>query len=123
MAKVQASELRLGNLMYFNGDIDSISEISQCNDGYCELNGHFNFDADTIKPIPLKAKQLSMFGFERIRHKDGTQGVYSNGKMNLILSNSGNVYTMRNKLIPYVHTLQNHYYFTLLTGEELTFKK
>lgn len=76
-------------------------------------------DDRLIQPIKMDKIWLDKFGFIWVKSKPGTQGIFSNGKLNVHLSNSGNVYNMRNKLIPYVHTFQNWYYFTLLTGEEI----
>ena len=76
-----------------------------------------------INPIPLTEEWLIQFGFEWLRPKKGTLGVYSNGKAKVCLSNGGNVYTMRGKSLPYVHTLQNWYYYDQLTGEELKTKE
>lgn len=138
MATVDKKELRIGNLVYgtkeneedetdrFLCRVMGVDETSSLGDGWTFLvegleETEITF-YDYFEPIRLRLPHLKKLGFEYLRHKDGTRGVYSNGKMNLILSNSGNVYNMRNKLIPYVHTLQNHYYFSLLTGEELTIK-
>lgn len=139
MKAINEKELRLGNLIlgiYYTEDDegeeiehDDICEVLAINNGdhFADYSIYVDSKSDTeifssFHPIPLTEEWLVKLGFEYLRRKDGTQGVYSNGKMNLILSNSGNVYTMKNKLIPYVHTLQNYYYFTLLTGQELTIK-
>jgi hypothetical protein len=69
-----------------------------------------------FEPEPLTEEWLIKFRFRFIKQKSGTQGIYSNGKMNLTLSNSGNVYYNK-KYIPYVHKLQNLYFE--LKDEEL----
>ena len=99
---------------YPEGTDNSITDDIRC-EGYhlAPVNGYL--------PIRLTVDWLDDFNFKWLKRKAGTQGMYSNGKMNVVLSNSGNVYTTRNKLIPYVHTFQNLYYFHLLTGEELIF--
>ena len=78
---------------------------------------------DDVYAIPLTEEWLIRFGFEYLRPKKGTLGVYSNGKAKVCLSNGGNVYTMRGKSLPYVHTLQNWYYYDQLTSEELKTKE
>jgi hypothetical protein len=72
-----------------------------------------------LSPIPLTEEWLINFGFEFLRQQDGTQGVFSNGLIDLTLSNSGNIY-YEIKILPYVHKLQNLYY--VLKDEELTIK-
>lgn len=63
-----------------------------------------------FKPIRLTIEILEKnFGFKFKKKKPGTQGVYTNGRINLNLSNSGNIYHNRRPM-PYVHTLQNYYY-------------
>ena len=60
--------------------------------------------------LRLNIGVLEKFGFTRIRDKEGTQGVYTNGTMNLSVSYSGNVYTTSNKCLLYAHKLQNLYF-------------
>ena len=72
-----------------------------------------------LSGILLTEEWLIKFGFEFLRQQGGTQGVFSNGVIELTLSNSGNIY-YGIKILPYVHKLQNLYY--ALKDEELTIK-
>jgi len=117
---MKAEELRLGNQLEGGVVVGIHKEYFIIDDGYqCWRSDKMVSDWTEGQSIPLTEEWLLKFGFKYTKRKDGTQGVYSNGKINLQLSNSGNIYTMRNKLVPYVHILQNYYYFQLLTGEEL----
>jgi len=103
---MKAEELRIGNLVYdTKGDVNVV-----CVETFVK----FNYQ---IQPIPLTIERLiDWFGFWLLKKKSGTQGVYTNGKMNLVLSNGGNVYRV-NQPVRYVHKLQNIYYS--LYDEEL----
>jgi hypothetical protein len=81
-----------------------------------EMNLPFKLE---LSGIPLTEEWLINFGFELLRQQGGTQGVFSNGVIELTLSNSGNIY-YGIKILPYVHVLQNLYY--ALKDEELTIK-
>jgi hypothetical protein len=119
---MEARDLRIGNKLD-GGEVVAIHKsYFTIYDGYSTWNSNMMVDDWTGgEPIPLTPDELMKLGFTFLKRKSGTQGIYSNGKMNVQLSNSGNVYTSRGKLIPYVHTLQNVYYYHLLTGEELTY--
>ena len=113
--KLIASELRVGNFY-----IGVWGSICRWREGSFEHYKNANLPLSKLKPIPLNKEWiLGSFGFKFVKTKSGTQGVYSDGKMNLTLSNSGNFYRI-NLLIPNVHQLQNLYF--ALTGEELTIK-
>jgi len=110
---IDAKELRIGNWVKVNTEFQLDEET---------LFIGWSFYKSRIKPIPLTEGELLKFGFEYLKPKAGTQGVYTLKGYNVCLSNGGNVYK-NNKLIPYVHTLQNKFYFDKLTGEELTRKE
>jgi len=109
---MKAQDLRLGNLYMRGNKVEEFTDQVMHEVIYGALQH--------CEPIPLTQELLERFQFKLARKKKGTLGVYSNGKASVVLSTSGNVYTMRNKLIPYVHTFQNWYYYDQLTGEELT---
>lgn len=74
-----------------------------------------------FKPIRLTERVLvNNLRFKFKEKKEGTLGVYSNGKINLTLSHSGNVYHVH-RALPYIHTLQNYYYD--LHRTELLYKR
>lgn len=114
---MQATELRIGNLVHdqnhYGGGMDIVIDS-------IDVTSETKWWWDDLQPIRLTEKKLIEFGFVFLKRKDGTQGVYTNGKMNLVVSNSGNIYRM-SKLIPYVHRLQNLYFE--LHDEELTKKQ
>ena len=108
------SELRLGNLIQ-DTESPKTGVVTRLEENIIECDG--GFDASLYGyPIRLGLNSIQEFGFTFLKKKPGTQGVYSNGKMNLHVSNSGNIYRV-NQLIPYVHTLQNLYF--ALVEEEL----
>ncbi len=125
---IKASECRLGGLFkYYGGQhqgeiiglkLNSISDDSKVTIS-AEGGGYTQTTLDDLDGIRLTESWLIKFGFEFLKKKSGTQGVYSNGIMNLSISNSGNVYRI-NKIIPYVHTLQN--LSAALYDQELTVK-
>lgn len=120
---MKANELRIGNLVYCHY-LSCNGFVSEVNNDSVKLiypNKHiFSMNPiSQLEPIQLTEDWLLKFGFSFLKKKDGTQGVYSNGKMNLVVSNGGNIYRI-NKLLPHVHQLQNLYF--ALTGEELTIK-
>jgi len=59
--ELKAIELRLKNKVLFNGEVDTICEIGQANNGFCENNGYFNFDKGTVTPIELSEDILLKF--------------------------------------------------------------
>lgn len=109
---MNANELRIGNLVYFLGNVHEIEGLSK------RLRpdvGHFllsNIEHAQkgfhLKPIPLTEEWLVKFGF-----KKGSKGWFKT------LSNNHkfNFYMYKN-LCSNVHQLQNLYF--ALTGEELT---
>ena len=115
-------ELRMGNFIQRDSITLTFHSIDPGTDDYIWLQNSNNYQTiswcylNILKPIRLKDDWLIKLGFSFKKHKSGTQGIYSNGKMNLTLSNSGNVYYMK-QLIPYVHRLQNLYFE--LKNEEL----
>jgi len=141
---IKASELRIGNKFLSSfGNIETVcSIIENTNKGkikvwhdapanvahfvsenhremyshliLCWENGN-QYKPFEIKGIRLTEEKIIKYGFSFLKRKSGTQGVYTNGKMNLCISNNSNVYRA-NILLPYVHTLQN-LYFALTTQE------
>ena len=113
---IEAHDLRIGNYVSTTDTLIPIHKI-KAGDLVSITNGHFKRLDLQINPIPLTQEWLIKFGFEFLRRQGGTQGVFSNGLIDLILSNSGNIY-YKIKILPYVHKLQNLYY--ALKDEELT---
>jgi len=112
---IQARECRLGNtITHYSGHQVIVFSIER-NSGRYYING---IGEGMFTPIPLTPEILVKCGFTFHKKKSGTQGVYTNGKMNLAISNGGNIYRV-NKIIPYLHQLQNLYF--ALTGQELTY--
>jgi hypothetical protein len=112
---MKANELRIGNFVSLFGLGETV-EFPLTEPRFIRvLNGEYK-----VEPIPLTEEWLVKFGFEFLKKKSGTQGVHTNGKMNLVISNCGNVYRI-NQPVRYVHHLQNLYF--ALTGEELIINK
>ena len=118
--EIKVEELRIGNWVVYQDDFDRQRYEMQFSLGH--FMGIFEKNYGPPEPILMRKEWLDKYGFELLRKKDGTLGVYFNGKASVQLSTNGNVYTMRNKLLSYVHTFQNWYYYDQLTGEELTLK-
>jgi hypothetical protein len=61
---INTNELRRGNWVMMRGKIDTITEIGQADNGYCEKAGYFNADKGYIEPIPVTAEWLEMLDTE-----------------------------------------------------------
>ena len=117
---MNAKELRLGNAVYFNNEIDTICEIGQANNGFCEKGGYFNFDKGAVKPIPLTEEWILKFGFEKDEKNEywfwkKCVSVSVLGYIELLSFNRQSFKT--NIQLKYIHQLQNLYF--ALIGEEL----
>jgi len=126
---VNANELRIGNLLYFNpnlfeGQKNKIVEIETINKDFVTdtinkntvIGGYENY-----QPILLDEEWLFKFGFEKTETlRKGVLREYLKKKIRVEMSNSGNFYLKnslnlktRNTLqIKEVHQLQNLYLFT-----------
>ena len=129
MRVMEVKDLRIGNYLDYYGQPCIVLEIKR--NQYIEC-GYFNdsigferklTEKHSPKPIPLSEQWLLDFGFEYKEAKLGCRGIYSNGKINVNLSNNGNVYTSRGQLIPYVHIFQNWYYYQNLRETDLILHK
>ena len=112
---MEAKELRIGNLIQYNGKEIAISPVGLSEYYYLsDTHAESKTDKRNYEPIPLTAERLERFGFEifpwgyvlngillSTNHKDEFWVELGNGKR---IS------------FEYVHTLQN---FFALTGEEL----
>lgn len=113
---MKAEDLRLGNLILVNGEIQEV----------CELPLPENCNDENTEPIPLTEQWLLDLGFEKVVAKVNlgvtSQPPYWWIKGEFVLSKTvkGLVYGHRasglNNIIQYVHQLQNLYF--ALTGEE-----
>lgn len=122
---LKSTELRLGNLVsarpnieVFKGKYDTVrlnihhlTDIVESNDQYI------------YEPIPLTGEWLLKFGFE-YNDLNGDSGYYQivtkNGIFEILYSEESGRFSFNNQYIDFVHTLQNIFYFNVLTGEELT---
>lgn len=114
-------ELRMGNFVQnyyikrpYRIDADGIKHCD-------ELNKMTEFQNSSYTPIPLTEEWLIDFGFKEVKPKEGVLMAFKKDSIRIEISHSGNFY-YKNKSLPYVHLLQNVYYFNELTGEELTLK-
>lgn len=112
---VESENLRVGNAL-FNGKVVSISEDEVIvNDGY--QNWKQSKMVDGFDPIHLTEEMLlNRLGFIEVKAKSGVQSAYKKDGVRIEFSNSGNFY-YKNKPLPYLHLLQNLYYFSELKGE------
>jgi hypothetical protein len=126
---MKASELRIGNLVYYGRHIVPIKSIhieSVFKDSvnvYIEINENLQnyiVDIDEIKPIPLTEEWLLKFGFKKDLgndlYLDSTSTsffIWENNRVEL-LDNKNNICISH---CDYVHQLQNLYF--ALTREEL----
>jgi hypothetical protein len=120
MPNMKASELRIGNYVYFHGDVEEINI------------DHFNIfniiKDDVLLPIPLTEEWLLKFDFHeyidfgyKIGHFDKVPlcgFTYSINTNKVMIMHKGNNNSHWLDIeIKYVHQLQNLYF--ALTGEEL----
>ena len=131
---MRAEELRIGNLVYYNGNKNEIGVVTgmqstatkQC---YIYLNNRVNntLDLDLIKKIPLTEEWLLKFGFEYNNYPDsltlnvlsfGSLNAYSISKDLTIGLSTQSRYMFGTTKIKHVHELQNLYF--ALTNNELT---
>lgn len=125
---MKAKELRIGNLVQFEGEFHTIASIGSDETIRlrCEDSTHRNYCHGTIgcygmysmDPIPLTEEWLVKFGFEGIFAPDksimvGREGADFAHNQMTFLKRDGLI-----KKIKYVHQLQNLYF--AITGEELT---
>jgi len=119
---MKVNELRIGNYVYFHGDVEEINMV----DGFGVIGREEQplCSIDEFEPIPLTEEWLLKFGFEKADEIYFIEfGVYSmtikeyeKGKYIL------NPETHFNYVdIEYVHQLQNLYF--ALTGKELILTK
>ncbi len=122
---MKASELRIGNLVYFFKDTAAIVIAISSEELYLTQGGGFiNPKTEECIPIPLTEEWLLRFGFEK-------EGVYySNSHLEIseIISKKGYDayctdmdFSIFMTELKYVHQLQNLYF--ALTGEELKLKE
>lgn len=117
---MKASELRIGNLVKWNGNDYEVS----LNTFYTEVSS--NSMLEELSPIPLTEEWLVKLGFEfdvfYQKHSNGIICIYWLDKVCLV---SWCKYhrqdLLRYKYPEYVHELQNLYF--ALKGEELTIKQ
>jgi hypothetical protein len=118
---MKASELRIGNLVYYRKEAYNVvliaEDLIKVDIGYgavqrFEKNPIISPNIDELKPIPLTEEWLLKFGFEQMDLH----------RFNLeisILSTDRGMY-FQTTIINYVHQLQNLYF--ALTGNELNLK-
>lgn len=130
---IKIKELRLGNRIAIEGEIEIVEVTSLCDDGEIGTTAYFDglkgcndCTADGAIPILLTSEILEACGFKKGKVQSGGFYGYDNGKMELdnnfqfevfdgrIEENTTRTYRPELK---YLHQLQN-LYFTL-TGEEL----
>ena len=127
---MEASELRIGNLLNFddlNGYISIEKIISICKEYevyWCETE---NFEGELLsafQPIPLTEEWLIKFGGQKDRNKDIYISVNKDNDLRIYLSKVG-ILICKDYFCPlfgyphiiHVHQLQNLFY--AITGEEL----
>ncbi|KAA2223021.1 hypothetical protein [Chryseobacterium sediminis] len=125
---IAPQELRLGNLIGYDGKIFKVKEIRNyiivCDRG----KGNVDFTSKEIEPIELTEEWLLKFGFEKKAEHNLKLDVltrsiihaYTHGKVEIELGNRSG-YSFGYPEVQFVHQLQNLYF--ALTGEELTIKE
>lgn len=137
MDKLTANELRIGNLLEYNGEIREVAVINLDEVGFkvpltIQAISINRFEWNQVNPIPLTEEWLLLFGFE----KEGSEWklfpcfeiqiiVFNEGLYNGVMFYTRTIHTdyrpiYCTKHINHVHQLQNLYF--ALTGEELTIK-
>ena len=131
---MKANELRIGNLLTFNGKIRTVDGVSLVgchkDERYIlvELNYMYKekvlLQIDKIDPTPLTEEWLLRFGFEKVgvNYQKGWLLLWTflkTGEVHFVL-NEPNSNKRHITEFKYVHQLQNLYF--ALTGEELEIK-
>lgn len=123
--KVTRNELRLGNLLDFEGETCIVREIDSS--GAVVLfnnNEEYWIDLFQFNGIPLTEEWFLKFGFENnngfwsLKNIDILDFKLNKDYIIIFNENPANSGISGRKLIKYVHQLQNLYF--ALTGEELT---
>ena len=120
---IKGKHLRIGNLVFFNGNHNEIGVVSEIikNDltkvspYKIGINHRIDiyYEIDKLKPIPLTEEWLAKLGYDLI--SENHYGILGH----LIWKIEGRFYCDKNGMqLKYVHQLQNLYF--ALTGSELT---
>jgi len=113
---MKASELRIGNYVYFHGDVEEINMVD--GDGLIGREEQPSCPIKEFEPIPLTEEWLLKFGFE-----ERMFGWWSSVLFLRTANRNGYFYDWQKTNenagtnIEYVHQLQNLYF--ALTGKEL----
>ena len=114
---MKSSELRIGNYVYFHGDVEEINMV----DGYGIIGREEqpSCPIEEFEPIPLTEEWLLKFGFEK---NDNNQFILMEGSVDILFNKDLNGWTCDGinfsiNMTEHVHQLQNLYF--ALTGEEL----
>lgn len=131
--EIRASELRIGNLIYENGEVKRFTPGMLFSMFNTEVLSKEGFD-DRIKPIPLSEEWLLKFGMRLydgfsntrfvcvVKHKYDTSLITFSPNEGIVRFSNGQ--QKGSTLIPhikYVHQFQNLYH--AFTGKELTIKE
>lgn len=132
---MKARELRIGNLVEYNGEIFKVKGLSKNSVIADRGKGEVSFTYEEIGPIPLNEQLLFKFGFSSKDYKGGYIGIdHKCGGIitDFVLCYPKKIGEFQNsfaweynkfmyKQFEFVHDIQNLYF--ALTGEELTIKQ
>jgi phage FluMu gp28-like protein len=121
---MKANELRIGNLVYWNGEIGIISQLLEMEVAFkCGESDLY----EALDPIQLTEEWLLKFGFEMINSSPINYKIYRLKDISFNVIKDSNiklynkiVYSEQYRHIESIHQLQNLYF--ALTGDELTIK-
>lgn len=129
---IKGQELRVGNLVYFNGNHKEIGVVSEIMKNDLNKVAPYKiginhrvdiyYDIDKLKPIPLTEKWLLTNDFKKHDRINGTD--YHLHPLVIMFKNKDiwmiqvQLQTIDKSVLNYVHQLQNLYFS--LTGRELT---
>jgi hypothetical protein len=118
---MEAKELRINNLVYWNGRLERI-DLNSFGTQWNNSDGRLLFEE--YKAIPLTEEWLLKFGFDEITPKYYVLNIDDGNSFTYYYTFSGGVWHFEFEgisiKIKYVHELQNLYY--ALTKKELTIK-
>jgi len=115
--QIKSNELRYGSIVLMHGEKDTVCEIGQSYNGFCQKQGYFNLDKGYMNPIAITDEILSKFSLKLTTNQETTIAKFENNTLNLPKDNElsydpeSKQFMLNGMFLPespkYVHQLQN----------------